>query len=202
MSRTLKFRKPMLRGKPAVAISHVAQIDWSHGLHGRKAMVKRNEVLWMFGSFKTLIGSLVSDAGRQNRFEKDCLVATAALLIRMACVDGELSEAKRGKLHAVVKSNLGLDDLTSLQLIDDAVVADRSAIDLYHFTRQLSAVLDDEGRRRVVKMMWEVAYGDESVNEVSSNIIWRVADLLGVPSRQRIELRQRIAAERAVLAPV
>jgi putative transposase len=84
-------------------------------------------------------------------------------------------EAKRGKLHAVLKSNLGLDDLTSLQLVDDAVTADRGAIDLYHFTRQLSDVLDDEGRRRVVKMVWEVAYVDESINEVASNIIWRVS---------------------------
>ena len=157
----------------------------------------------MFGSLKTFIASLVNDAGLENRFEnKDCWVATAALLIRVASVDGELSEAKRGKLHAVLKSNLGLDDLTSLQLVDDAVTADRGAIDLYHFTRQLNDVLDDEGRRRVVKMMWEVAYVDESMNEVASNIIWRVADLLGVPSRQRIELRQRIAADRAALAPV
>jgi uncharacterized tellurite resistance protein B-like protein len=37
-------------------------------------------------------------------------------------------------------------------------------------TRQLNDVLDDEGRRRVVKMMWEVAYVDESMNEVASNM--------------------------------
>jgi uncharacterized tellurite resistance protein B-like protein len=49
-------------------------------------------------------------------------------------------------------------------------------------------------------MMWEVVYVDESVNEFESNIIWRAADLLGVSSRQRIELRQRIAADRAALA--
>jgi uncharacterized tellurite resistance protein B-like protein len=183
----------MLRRKPAPAISDRLE----------PLALKRNEAVSMFGSLKTLIASLVNDAGLENRFEnKDCRVATAALLIRVASVDGELSEAKRGKLHAVLKSNLGLDDLTSLQLVDDAVAADRGAIDLYHFTRQLNDVLDDEGRRRVVKMMWEVAYVDESMNEVASNIIWRVADLLGVPSRQRIELRQRIAADRAALAPV
>jgi len=45
-----------------------------------------------------------------------------------------------------------------------------------------------------------IVYVDESVNEFESNIIWRAADLLGVSSRQRIELRQRIAADRAALA--
>ena len=111
-------------------------------------------------------------------------------------------EARREKLHAVLKSCFGLDDLTTVQLINDAAAADRSAVDLYHFTRQLNDVLDDEGRQRIVKMMWQVTYVDERVNEFESNIIWRAADLLGVSSRQRIELRQRVAVDSAALNPV
>ena len=41
-------------------------------------------------------------------------------------------------------------------------------------------VLDDEGRRRVVKMMWEIIYVDGDANEFENNIIWRAADLLGL----------------------
>ncbi|MGC1315790.1 MAG: TerB family tellurite resistance protein, partial [Pseudolabrys sp.] len=66
----------------------------------------------------------------------------------------------------------------------------------------LCDVLDNEGRQRTVKMMWQVIYVDERVSEFVSNIIWRTADLLGVSSRQRIELRQRVAVERASLNPV
>jgi uncharacterized tellurite resistance protein B-like protein len=46
----------------------------------------------------------------------------------------------------------------------------------------------------------EIIYADGRVNEFESNIIWRAADLLGVSSRQRIELRRQIAADNAVLA--
>jgi tellurite resistance protein TerB len=42
-------------------------------------------------------------------------------------------------------------------------------------------------------------YADGRVNEFEHNIIWRAADLLGVSTRQRVELRQRIAAGRAAL---
>jgi Uncharacterized protein conserved in bacteria len=129
------------------------------------------------------------------------VLATAALLTRVATVDSELSEARREKLHAVLKSCFGLDDLATAQLIRDAAAAVRSAVDLYHFTRRLSTVLDNEGRQRVVKMMWQVVYADEHVNEFESNIIWRTADLLGVSSRQRIELRQRVASDRTALNP-
>jgi uncharacterized tellurite resistance protein B-like protein len=157
----------------------------------------------MLRSLKIFVSGLAEDAGLKGRAEsKDCRLATAALLIRVATVEREMSQARRGRLHAVLKSSFGLDDVTTVRLIDDAAAADRSAIDLYHFTRTLNDVLDEEGRRRIVKMMWEIIYVDGGANEFESNIIWRVADLLGVPSRQRIELRRRTAAEGAALAPV
>ena len=155
----------------------------------------------MFASLKTFIASLVEDTRLQKFEDKDCQLATAALLTRVATVDCELSEARREKLHTVLKSCFGLDDLATAQLIRDAAAAVRSAVDLYHFTRRLNTVLDNEGRQRVVKMMWQVVYADERVNEFESNIIWRTADLLGVSSRQRIELRQRVAADRTALNP-
>jgi uncharacterized tellurite resistance protein B-like protein len=156
----------------------------------------------MFESLKNLISGLVEDARLQKFEDTDCRLATAALLMHVATVNSEMSEARRQKLHAVLKSRFGLDDLTTIQLIQDAAAAERNAVDLYHFTRQLSDVLDNEGRQRIVKMMWQVIYVDERVSEFESNIIWRTADLLGVSSRQRIELRQRVAVERASLNPV
>ena len=166
------------------------------------AMHRANEAVTMFGSLKTFISNLVEDAGLQDRFEtKNCQLATAALLVRAASIDGEMSKARRGRLHAILKSSFGLEDLAATQLIDDAVAADRTAIDLYHFTRQLNDVLDEQGRRRIVKMMWEIIYVDGSASASENNIVWRVADLLGVESRQRIELRQRIAAQRCTEAP-
>jgi len=156
----------------------------------------------MFGSLKTFVSSLAKNARPRHQLDNnDFRFATAVLLIRVATVDSEMSEARRRKLHAVLKSGFELDDLATIQLIADATAADRRAVDLYHFTRRLNAVLDEEGRRRVIKMMWEIIYVDGGTNEFENNIIWRAADLLGVPSRQRIELRQRVAADRAAMAP-
>jgi uncharacterized tellurite resistance protein B-like protein len=170
-------------------------------LYRRIASVKCSEAVSMFGSLKNLISSLVEDARLQKFDDTDCRLATAALLTRVATVNSEMSEARREKLHAVLKSCFGLDDSATVQLIHDAAAADRSAVDLYHFTRQLNDVLDNDGRQRIVKMMWQVIYDGERVNEFESNIIWRTADLLGVSSRQRIELRQRVAVDRAALNP-
>src|SRR6516165_6948965 len=157
------------------------------------------QAVCMFGSLKAFFASLGRDASLQNQFDgDDCRVATVALLIRVATVDRELSQERRSKLHAILKSSFGVDDVAAAALIDAAAAAEQSATDLYHFTRRLNDMADHDRRRRIVGMMWEVAYADGRVNEFAGNIIWRAADLLGVSSRERIELRRRIAAESEV----
>jgi uncharacterized tellurite resistance protein B-like protein len=105
-------------------------------------------------------------------------------------------------LHAIFKSHYGLDDTATAQLLVDADAVARSAVDLYRFTRQLNEFLDDDGRQRIVQLMWETVYADQRVNEFEENLIWRAADLLGVSSRQRVELRQRVVAGMKNLATV
>ena len=80
-------------------------------------------------------------------------------------------------LHALLKHRFALDDVITAELIDAAVTADRDAIDLYHFTSLLNRSLDEEGRSRMVEMMWQMIYADGRVTEFEENIIWRASDL-------------------------
>ena len=79
------------------------------------------------------------------------------------------------------------------ELIDKATAAEREAVDLYHFTSLLNRALDEEGRTKVIEMMWEIVYADGTRDELEDNLLWRAADLLGVSQNERIALRQRIA---------
>jgi len=152
----------------------------------------------MFRSLKTFLSTLVEHE-RQSPAVSKLQLATAALLTRVATVHIEMSQARRAKLHAVLRSHFDLDDPATAMLLEESAAVDRTAVDLYRFTRQLNQLLNDESRRRLVRMMWEVVYADGRVNELEDNIIWRVADLLGVTTRQRVELRQQIAPDRVAL---
>ena len=103
-------------------------------------------------------------------------------------------------LHAIVKSRFELDDRTTALLVEESTAAARAAIDLYRFTRQLNEVLDQEGRRQIIRMMWQIVYADGMADDFEANLIWRTADLLGVSTRQRVELRQRVLADAPALA--
>jgi uncharacterized tellurite resistance protein B-like protein len=107
-----------------------------------------------------------------------------------------MSDAERGKLQSLLQQRFELDDAATGELIEQAAAADEKAVDLYHFTHLLNDALDDNGRLRMVEMMWTIAYADGAVSEYEDNLIWRVADLLGVSSTERIALRHRVAAAR------
>jgi uncharacterized tellurite resistance protein B-like protein len=45
-----------------------------------------------------------------------------------------------------------------------------------------------------------MVYADGRVSEFEDNVMWRVSDLLGVSTRDRIALRQEVAGERSETA--
>ena len=83
--------------------------------------------------------------------------------------------------------------MRSDELIAAATAADRESVDLYSFTSQLFVRSTRTGRRRIVKMMWEMVYADGRLNEFEDNIVWRASDLLGISHRDRVEMRRDVA---------
>lgn len=126
--------------------------------------------------------------------DSDYRLAAAALLIHVMTIDGKETGAEISKLHDLLKRQFDLDDAATEELIEAASAADREAVDLYGFTSLLNRSLDEDARRRVVKMMWEMVYADGNMNEFEDNVVWRASDLLGISQRDRVELRREVAA--------
>jgi uncharacterized tellurite resistance protein B-like protein len=151
----------------------------------------------MFESFRKFLSEVSDGDKHPTHFEhNDYRLAAAALLVHAAAIDGDVSDAERGKLRALIKKEFELDEATTDELVAEATEAENESIDLYHFTSVINGSLNEEGRRRVVEMMWEIAYADGDVDEFERNLIWRAADLLGISSRDRIELGHRVASRR------
>jgi uncharacterized tellurite resistance protein B-like protein len=149
----------------------------------------------MFEAFRKFLSD-VTDGGKHpvHFADNDYRLAAGALLVHAAAIDGDVSEAERQKLRAVIKRRFDLDDATTDVLVAEATEAEQEAVDLYRFTSLINRSLDEEGRRRMVEMMWEIAYADGRVGEFEDNLLWRAADLLGISAHDRIELRRRVAS--------
>jgi uncharacterized tellurite resistance protein B-like protein len=152
----------------------------------------------MLNDLRHFFTELTGGAKPQDQFaENDYRRAAAALLVHIATLDGELTEAKRGKLHVILERAFALDAAATDDLIAEAAADDREAVDFYHFTSLIMRTLDEAGRLRIVEMLWEMVYADGKVTEFEANVMWRVADVLAVWARDRIMLRERVAAAQA-----
>src|SRR6201982_3765346 len=149
----------------------------------------------MLDGLRQFIVDVVSPHASEHAFDDNSYqLAATALLIHVISLAGEPSEVERRKLHSLIESRFGLDRGTADHLIASATLVEGEAVDLYHFTSVIMRSVDEAGRLCIVEMMGELVYADGNVTEFEDNVVWRAADLLGVSSRDRIDLQQRVAA--------
>ena len=153
----------------------------------------------MLDGLRQFIADVVSPHADADRTFDDTgyRLAATALLIHVISLDGEPSETVKRKLHSLIESRFSLDPGTADRLIASATLVEGEAVDLYHFTSVIMRSVNEEGRLRMVEMMWELVYADGQVSEFEDNVVWRAADLLGVSSRDRIDLKHSVAGRQA-----
>jgi uncharacterized tellurite resistance protein B-like protein len=152
----------------------------------------------MLDGLRQFIADIVSPSADADMSFDDTgyLLAATALLVHVVSLDGEPSAIEKRKLHSLIESRFKLDPGKADHLIAKATRAEGDAVDLYHFTSVIMRSVNDEGRLRIIEMMWEMVYADGEVTEFEDNVLWRAADLLGVSSRDRIDLKRKVAEQR------
>ena len=153
----------------------------------------------MLDGLRQFIADVVAPHPTRAFDETGYRLAATALLIHVISLDGRPSEREKRKLHSLIESHFGLDPGSADKLIASATLIEGEAVDLYRFTSVIMRELDEAGRLKIVEMMWELVYADGQVSEFEDNVVWRAADLLAVSSRDRIELKHRVAARPSVM---
>lgn len=145
----------------------------------------------MLQAVRRFIAGIAEGSGKEEPVaDADLHLAAAALLYHVIASDGIASKAERDVLRKALRDQYTLDDNAADDLIEKAREADLEAVDFYTFTRTLKGRLDNEGRRKVVELMWRMAFADGRMDEFEDNVVWRVAELLDVPARERILLKK------------
>jgi uncharacterized tellurite resistance protein B-like protein len=147
----------------------------------------------MFDQIKNFVAELTGTPETRSFSPDDFRLAAVALLIHLASADGTFSAPERQRLRDLIETRFGLDAETTTRLIELGEVQDRQAVDFYHFTHALARALDQDGRQKIIAMMWEIAFADGTLTEVEESLVARIADLLGVSRQDRLRLRRQVA---------
>ena len=135
--------------------------------------------------------------GEEGYGATDPRLSVAAILVHIIAVDGVITDDEKKRLRECLSTHYGLTPAETEKLVREAMHREDEAVDLYSFTSVLKRELDEEGRQEVVELMWEMVFADGEVSEFEDNVVWRVAELIGVSARERMTIRHRIEARRA-----
>lgn len=133
-------------------------------------------------------------AKTEDPAEHDPRLAVAALLVHLAAVDGSMQEEERKVIRKALKDHYDLDEQSVDRLVHEAAQRDAEAVDFYHFTSGITQ-LPMEDRVEIIRMMWMVVFADSTNHELEDNMVWRIAELIGVSSRDRTILRNKVRGQ-------
>ena len=124
----------------------------------------------------------------------DPKLAVAALLVHLAAVDGTMQQTERDAIRSALMDHYAINEADVDKLIRDAARHDAEAVDFYKFTSGLIQ-LEMTDRIEIIRMMWMVVFADSTNHELEDNMVWRIAELIGVSSRDRTILRNQVRGQ-------
>jgi uncharacterized tellurite resistance protein B-like protein len=146
----------------------------------------------MFERFITFLKDLPGGGGdRQRGDPDDPRLAAAALMVHVMEADGIEEVAERATLREALTRAYGLTGRDLDEFIARAEEQAHQSVDLYAFTSVLKRHLDERARIEFIGIMWEIVFADGEMSELEDNIVWRVAELIGVDRRDRVAMRQK-----------
>ena len=144
----------------------------------------------MFEALTRLFGKT-----EQSSDPNDPKLSVAALLVHLAAVDGSMKDEERQVIRGALMDHYDLDEPSVDRLIKQAALRDAEAVDFYHFTSGITR-LSTEDRIEIIRMMWTVVFADKENHELEDNMVWRIAELIGVSSRDRTVLRNQVRGQK------
>ena len=149
---------------------------------------------FMFDKFFSFLGTLSdSEQDAKDAFSPDDpRVSAAALMYHVIHADGVLRKVEIDRLEAFVRTENEVDGAELRKLLSAAKLACDEAVDLYRFASSLMRNLDKDQRLNLIELLWELVYSDGYRHELEDNVVWRISELLGIDSRERVNLRQRV----------
>ena len=124
--------------------------------------------------------------------EHDLRVATCALFLEMAQIDGEFSELEREHIISRLRKEFSLSDENLDELMNTTSKELNGSIDLWQFTNLINQNYSLEEKIRIVEMIWELAYLDGKLDQHEDYLAHKLAKLLRLNHKQLIDAKLKI----------
>lgn len=120
------------------------------------------------------------------------MVATCALLMEMAAIDGEFSPGEQEVILHALRADYGMNGDEACSIMQAARDELKDSIDLWGFARVINREFSEEEKIRVMETVWRVIYSDHRLDGHEDHLVHRLADLLRLSHSQLIDAKMRV----------
>ena len=143
----------------------------------------------MFTSFKNIFKNTNIKVESPNDEYK---VASTALLCEAASMDGVFDENEKRLILVLIQKQFNVDENEANKIYIEGKNLAENSSQLYGFTRIIKESWEIEKRITLLEMLWELAYVDGELDAAEDMLIRRIAGLIHVEDRDRIEAKQKV----------
>ena len=118
-------------------------------------------------------------------------VATAALLIEVMTIDGNMDEEEMDSVKSNLSKILELSDDEIQELIDLSQEEVSDATSLYQFTKEINANFELQQKLDLMTALWQVALADDYLDKYEESILRKIADLIHLRHSEYIECKTK-----------
>ena len=122
----------------------------------------------------------------------DIRVATCALLLEMARIDGTFSDSEKTQIIRTLKEVYGLSEEAVANLIKISTEELDDSIDLWRFTNLINQNYSPEEKIQVIEMVWKLAYTDGVLDKHEDYLLHKLANLLRLTHKQLIDAKLKV----------
>jgi uncharacterized tellurite resistance protein B-like protein len=152
----------------------------------------------VLGSLKKLfeerVALQIAESSPEAR-ERGLRLAAAALLFEVVRADGTVKDEELTVMRAALQGTFGLAREEAEEIVRLAEEASRGAASLYEFTSLVDRELGFDEKKRLVELLWLVAFADAEKDAHEEHIVRQVAGLLHVPHPDFIDAKIRARAQ-------
>lgn len=123
---------------------------------------------------------------------EDILVATCALFIEMAGIDGQFSDEERETILNILTEEYRLSKEHASEITSISKKRLEDSLDLWQFTNLINQNYSSEEKARIIELIWKIIYTDGNLNKYEDYLVHKLAGLLNLSHRDLIGAKLKV----------